>query len=342
MVDSPNKTQRKYSYEDITSPDYVDPDETNAVSDWIHALLDITNDQDLDLFDELKSGILLCKLINLIKPNTVPNFKESSIAFFQRENIQKFIQGCINIGMDKIDTFDTNDLFEQKRLSSVMRHMFALNETAKHIGFEGPFIENIQRKKKEEKKREEQLHEAIISFKDTPIVDNNSNIIHKSANQVFNMYDKLEIENDENIQLNINIVSSVIKDNNNILKIKKHNSLRQHNIGKHVARAHSEEFSLELHDNQRVSTYFQSSDMYQLNQTIQHDIAIEDNNSNRDKYLNVTNIEKSEQSDDDIINLGDIQHTQTTNNNTNTMLIVGGVAVVGIALFVALKRKAFF
>ncbi len=248
------KEQRKYSSEDITAPDYVDPDEKSKITAWIHTVLDIQNNNDIDLFEEIKSGIILCKLLNKIKPNTINTFKESSIAFFQRENIQKFIAGSIEIGLDKIDTFDTNDLYEKQRLSSVIKHLFALHEKAKHIGFDGPFIEDLERQKKEQQSmKSDKEHNTIISFKNTPIIHVQDYSVNFDVDKLKFNHDKKEKESDNEDDNNSSL--SDMENTNDNLEENEHESKENIDYDQELDAAKSEpqNISKEVENNNNVA-----------------------------------------------------------------------------------------
>ena len=47
----------------------------------------------------LQSGILLCELVNRIRPNTVTRISNSVMPFKQMENINSYIQAVIKLGV---------------------------------------------------------------------------------------------------------------------------------------------------------------------------------------------------------------------------------------------------
>ncbi len=80
------------------------------IRDWIAAVIGeaVTG----DFQEALKSGVILCKLANKIKPNSVPNINNSKMPFVQRENIVAFCNAIKGMGMRESDMFVTGDLFE--------------------------------------------------------------------------------------------------------------------------------------------------------------------------------------------------------------------------------------
>ena len=64
--------------------------------------------------EKLKSGELLCRFINSIKPGTIPKINNSSMPFKQMENISSFLRACRSLGVAEFDVFETLDLYEEK------------------------------------------------------------------------------------------------------------------------------------------------------------------------------------------------------------------------------------
>ncbi|CAH1794096.1 unnamed protein product, partial [Owenia fusiformis] len=130
-----------------------DPDLAQEAMTWIHDVLNTGDNgqQELakkmefvpfttqkDVQDVLKDGIILCKLINIINPGSVRKINLSKLAFKQMENIRNFLTACENIGMNKIDLFQTVDVYEGTNIPHVINGIFALGRKAQMIGFDGP------------------------------------------------------------------------------------------------------------------------------------------------------------------------------------------------------------
>jgi len=114
-----------------------DPLRQAQVQAWLEEL---TDEQFGDEFQPwLKSGVVLCKALNAIAPKTCRKISKSSMAFHQRENIVKYLNGCKKLGMKDQDCFVSQDLFEGDNLVAVIDQVFALGAIAKTVdGFEGP------------------------------------------------------------------------------------------------------------------------------------------------------------------------------------------------------------
>jgi transgelin len=76
--------------------------------------------------DALKDGIILCKVMNKLKPGSVPKINTSGASFKMMENINMFQKACREYGVADLDVFQTVDLWEQKDISQVTMTLFAL------------------------------------------------------------------------------------------------------------------------------------------------------------------------------------------------------------------------
>jgi transgelin len=76
--------------------------------------------------ETLKDGIVLCKLINKIAPNSVPKINTSGGQFKMMENINLFQKALKAYGVPDIDVFQTVDLYEGKDIGQVTSTLFAL------------------------------------------------------------------------------------------------------------------------------------------------------------------------------------------------------------------------
>ena len=62
--------------------------------------------------DSLKSGQVLCKAVNVVKPGTIPKIETSSMSFKQMENISYFLRACRALGVKEYECFETLDLYQ--------------------------------------------------------------------------------------------------------------------------------------------------------------------------------------------------------------------------------------
>lgn len=76
--------------------------------------------------DSLKSGRLLCALMNKLWPGIIPDVHTRPIALLERENIQKYLDACVKMGIRKDDLFGVSDLYEEKYLAGVVQNVYAV------------------------------------------------------------------------------------------------------------------------------------------------------------------------------------------------------------------------
>lgn len=132
-----------------TAGKYSDADEEEIIA-WFLAL-NITagpNQRGMDGFMEwLKSGSVLCSLMNLLSPGSVRKIHDTEKVKMhalrmnkEYENISFFLKACNEYGIDKNDLFQTVDLYEGQNLAQVQMTIFKLGGMAKKKGFAGPTI----------------------------------------------------------------------------------------------------------------------------------------------------------------------------------------------------------
>lgn len=91
------------------------------------------------LQESLKSGVILCQAINVIKPGLVRNVNISDAPFKQRENIESYLKACKALGMNETDLFPTMYLYEGTNMVVVVDNIFALGGLVQNMtGYRGP------------------------------------------------------------------------------------------------------------------------------------------------------------------------------------------------------------
>jgi len=89
----------------------------------------------------LKDGVVLCKLMNKIKPGAVPKFKEKGPPFVMMENVSAFQKAVKAYGVPDEEIFQTVDLWEGKNVPQVTICLYALGRvTQKHDDYKGPAV----------------------------------------------------------------------------------------------------------------------------------------------------------------------------------------------------------
>lgn len=118
-----------------------DPDKQAQAQTWIEEILGVGFEHD-SFHENLKDGVLLCQLLNKIKPKTCRKiYKGGKQAFQMRENIVKYLNGCQKLGMNNTDCFVSQDLYEGDNMVAVIDQIFALGAVSRNVdGFEGPYL----------------------------------------------------------------------------------------------------------------------------------------------------------------------------------------------------------
>jgi hypothetical protein len=83
---------------------------------WIEAVLN----EELpagDLSDSLQSGILLCRVLNELRPDTIKKINERPVALMQRENVGMYLEACAKVWkLPPAHLFIISDLFDKRDL----------------------------------------------------------------------------------------------------------------------------------------------------------------------------------------------------------------------------------
>ncbi|UYV63832.1 TAGLN3 [Cordylochernes scorpioides] len=109
---------------------------------WVKDLtgLDINTSGDEDnVYETLKDGQILCRLINALQPGTISDKKinNTKMAFKCMENINLFLESARNMGVPSQETFQTVDLWEKQNLLSVLICLQSLARKASKFGKQG-------------------------------------------------------------------------------------------------------------------------------------------------------------------------------------------------------------
>jgi len=115
---------------------------------WEHRILewiqDVVGEKLADLDDvwvSLKSGVILCKLANRLKPNIIPKISTTRlVALVERDNIDLFLQACWKLGVPSSEMFNTSDLYNRKAITQVYSCLAALSKLSPKLGWKGAVL----------------------------------------------------------------------------------------------------------------------------------------------------------------------------------------------------------
>jgi len=96
-----------------------DPELEKTVCTWIEA---VTGESKGDKTSQewLQSGLVLCNLVNKIKPGYIKKVNTSTLPFKQMENITFYMNAARELGVPEQSMFGTPDLYEGKNMGSVI------------------------------------------------------------------------------------------------------------------------------------------------------------------------------------------------------------------------------
>lgn len=108
----------------------------SAVLQWIGKVTGAKMEN--DIWASLKSGVVLCQLVNCIKPGTIARSEAKLLPMIEMENIQLYLTALWGMGVPSIDLFITSDLYRGENLGAVLQSVQALSVVAVGIGWKGP------------------------------------------------------------------------------------------------------------------------------------------------------------------------------------------------------------
>lgn len=105
-------------------------------------LYEVVGEQVVEQFpDCLKSGRLLCALMNKLWPGIIPEVHTRPVPLLERENIQKYLDACAKMGIRKDDLFSVSDLYDEKYLAAVVQNVYAVARyVQQRKSWDGPLL----------------------------------------------------------------------------------------------------------------------------------------------------------------------------------------------------------
>ena len=93
-----------------------------------------------DFGEALKSGVILCQLMNTLKPGSIKKISDSSMPFPQMENISKFLAVAKAYGVTDTNLFQTADLYDGTNVGQIVVCIDAIGRAAQKHGYKGPVL----------------------------------------------------------------------------------------------------------------------------------------------------------------------------------------------------------
>ncbi|XP_068427728.1 calponin-2 [Clinocottus analis] len=108
----------------------------------------------------LKSGVILCNLINHLAPGSVKKINQSTLNWHQLENLTNFCRATTEFGLKPHDLFEANDLFENGNMTQVQTALLALASMAKTRGCQSQVDIGVKYSDKQERLFDEKMMKA--------------------------------------------------------------------------------------------------------------------------------------------------------------------------------------
>jgi len=148
---------------------------------WLSTMLP-SDSLDDDLSQSLQNGVILCKLIQVIKPAIVLSrfHEDTKLRYKALENIDSFLNACRTLGVSERALFLPMDLYENKNFPRVIHCILALKQIVEkltHFGNDthstlSRTTTSIKQEKEAKKIEEENLEET----KQRADIDNNETV----------------------------------------------------------------------------------------------------------------------------------------------------------------------
>jgi len=120
-------------------------EEAGKAKQWLEDFLGLEVGD--DYFDVLGDGVLLCSIINTIKPGTIkkvnPSGRAKKFPPKKMENINNFILGARTLGLLKSNLFEIPEFLERRRPDRLVRTLIGLENLAKKNGIDRSAGSNI-------------------------------------------------------------------------------------------------------------------------------------------------------------------------------------------------------
>ena len=140
------KAKAVYNTNDIAKKKAVDPKRAKTAQKWVEGMLG--KQFPGDFFDALQDGVVLCDLMNKIKPGSCKKYKPTKVAFVARSNIQIYIQAAKKFGLKGVELFETRDLYDKQALHRVVDSLYSLSGHCANKNIPGQHISKVHQENK--------------------------------------------------------------------------------------------------------------------------------------------------------------------------------------------------
>ena len=116
---------------------------------WVGAVTGLVQPEGESLQSWLKSGVVLCELVEKISPGCAGKTSSEEVLaskpqlvrrMKEMENIVAYSEAARSLGVPEADMFVTFDLYEDKNMAAVVRNLHSLGRVAQQKGLGGPMI----------------------------------------------------------------------------------------------------------------------------------------------------------------------------------------------------------
>uniref|UniRef100_A0A8C9GCF2 Calponin-homology (CH) domain-containing protein n=1 Tax=Piliocolobus tephrosceles TaxID=591936 RepID=A0A8C9GCF2_9PRIM len=135
-----------------------DPQKEAELCTWMEGLTGLSIGSNFK--KGLKDGTILCTLMNKLQPGSVPKINRSMQHWHQLENLSNFIKAMVSYGMNPVDLFEANDLFESGNMTQVQVSLLALAGKAKTKGLQSGVDIGVKYSEKQERNFDDNHHEG--------------------------------------------------------------------------------------------------------------------------------------------------------------------------------------
>jgi len=118
-----------------------DPELEQKLGEWVATVIGEPLEYPDDIIQSLKSGIVLCKLVNKLQPGIIPKYNTRRIPLLEMENIGLYLKACWELGVPSEELFVTSDLYLSKCVPQVFQSLQSLARIAQILPtFQGPSL----------------------------------------------------------------------------------------------------------------------------------------------------------------------------------------------------------